>query len=80
MKLIEAWRRMEPLLAELSARKAILSSEVSRYTEKIDEDSRDAERGDRDLVTKEVIEWVEKASMKVSEVLDKRIHRDEALW
>jgi hypothetical protein len=83
MKLNEAVRRMEALSAELSAQKAVLSSEASKYTEKMmraaQEQKEAAEKALR-KVTTEAAEQVGKASEKASEVIDRRIRRDEALW
>ena len=83
MKLTEAVRRMEALSAELSAQKAILSSEASRYTErmmKAAEAQKEATETALRKVTKEATEQVGKASEKAAEVIDRRIRRDEALW
>ena len=83
MKLTEAVRRMEALSAELSAQKAILSSEASRYTERMmkaaEAQNETAEKAIR-KITKEATEQVGKASERASEVIDRRIRRDEALW
>ena len=83
MKLNEAVLRMEALSAELSAQKAVLSSEASKYTEKMmraaQEQKEAAEKALR-KVTTEAAEQVGKASEKASEVIDRRIRRDEALW
>ena len=83
MKLNEAVRRMEALSAELSAQKAVLSSEASKYTEKMmraaEEQKEAAEKALR-KVTTEAAEQVGKASARASEVIDRRIRRDEALW
>ena len=83
MKLNEAVRRMEALSAELSAQKAVLSSEASRYTErmmKAAEAQKEATETALRKVTKEAAEQVGKASEKAAEVIDRRIRRDEALW
>ena len=83
MKLNEAVRRMEALSAELSAQKAVLSSEASKYTEKMmraaEEQKEAAEKALR-KVTTEAAEQVGKASERASEVIDRRIRRDEAIW
>ena len=83
MKLNEAVLRMEALSAELSAQKAVLSSEASKYTEKMmraaEEQKEAAEKALR-KVTTEAAEQVGKASERASEVIDRRIRRDEALW
>ena len=83
MKLNEAVRRMEALSAELSAQKAVLSSEASKYTEKMmkaAEAQKEATETALHKVTKEATEQVGKASARASEVIDRRIRRDEALW
>ncbi len=83
MKLTEAVRRMEALSAELSAQKAVLSSEASRYTErmmKAAEAQKEATETALHKVTKEATERVGKASERASEVIDRRIRRDEAIW
>ena len=83
MKLNEAVRRMEALSAELSAQKAVLSSEASRYTErmmKAAEAQKEATETALHKVTKEATEQVGKASEKAAEVIDRRIIRDEAIW
>ena len=83
MKLNEAVRRMEALSAELSAQKAVLSSEASRYTEKMmkaAEAQKEATETALHKVTKEATEQVGKASERASEVIDRRIRRDEAIW
>ena len=83
MKLAEAVRRMEALSAELSAQKAVLSSEANRYTEKMmkaAEAQKEATETALHKVTKEATERVGKASERASEVIDRRIRRDEAIW
>ena len=83
MKLNEAVRRMEALSAELSAQKAVLSSEASRYTEsmmKAAEAQKEATEKALHKITREATEQVGKASERASEVIDRRIRRDEALW
>ena len=83
MKLNEAVRRMEALSAELSAQKAVLSSEASRYTErmmKAAEAQKEATETALHKVTKEAAEQAQKASEKAAEVIDRRIIRDEAIW
>ena len=83
MKLNEAVRRMEALSAELSAQKAVLSSEASRYTErmmKAAEAQKEATEKALHKITREATEQVGKASARASKVIDRRIRRDEALW
>ena len=83
MKLNEAVRRMEALSAELSAQKAVLASEASKYTEKMmraAEEQKEATEKALRKITREATEQVGKASEKAAEVIDRRIRRDEALW
>ena len=83
MRLTETIHRMEALSAELSAQKAVLSSEASRYTEKMmkaAEAQKEATEKALDKITREATEQVGKASARVSEVIDRRIRRDEAIW
>ena len=83
MRLTETIHRMEALSAELSAQKAVLSSEASRYTEKMmkaAEAQKEATEKALDKITREATEQVGKASVRASEVIDRRIRRDEALW
>ena len=83
MRLTETIHRMEALSAELSAQKAVLSSEASRYTEKMmkaAEAQKEATEKALDKITREATEQVGKASARASEVIDRRIRRDEAIW
>ena len=83
MKLNEAVRRMEALSAELSAQKAVVASEASKYTEKMmraAEEQKEATEKALRKVTTEAAEQVGKASEKAAEVIDRRIIRDEAMW
>ena len=83
MSLSETICRMEALSAELSAQKAVVASEASRYTEKMmraAEEQKEATEKALRKVTKEATEQVGKASEKASRVIDRRIIRDEALW
>ena len=83
MRLSETIRRMEALSAQLSAQKAVVASEASKYTEKMmraAEEQKEATEKALRKVTTEAAEQVGKASEKASEVIDRRIRRDEALW
>ena len=83
MRLTETVHRMEALSAELSAQRAVLSSEASRYTEKMmkaAEVQKEATEMALHKLTKEATKQVGKASERASEVIDRRIRRDEALW
>ena len=83
MRLTETLHRMEALSAQLSAQKAVLSSEASRYAEKMmraAEAQKEATEKALRKVSTEAAEQVGKASERASEVIDRRIRRDEALW
>ena len=83
MRLSETIRRMEALSAQLSAQKAVVASEASKYTEKMmraAEEQKEATEKALRKVTTEAAEQVGKASARASEVIDRRIRRDEALW
>ena len=83
MRLSETIRRMEALSAQLSAQKAVVASEASKYTEKMmraAEEQKEATEKALRKVTTEAAEQVGKASERASEVIDRRIRRDEALW
>ena len=83
MRLSETVRRMEALSAQLSAQKAVVASEASKYTEKMmraAEAQKEATEKALRKVTTEAAEQVGKASARASEVIDRRIRRDEALW
>ena len=83
MKLNEAVRRMEALSAELSAQKADLKASAESYAtvmKKAAEAQKEAAEKALHKVTKEATERVGKASERASEVIDRRIRRDEALW
>ena len=83
MRLTETVHRMEALSAELSAQRAVLSSEASRYTErmmKAAEAQKEATEKALNKITREATEQVGKASARASEVVDRRIRRDEAIW
>ena len=83
MRLSETIRRMEALSAQLSAQKAVVASEASKYTENMmraAEEQKEATEKALRKVTTEAAEQVGKASEKASEVIDRRIRRDEAIW
>ena len=83
MRLSETVRRMEALSAELSAQKAVLSSEASRYTErmmKAAEAQKEATEEAVHKLTKEATEQVGKASEKASRIIWRQTVRDEAIW
>ena len=83
MRLSETIRRMEALSAQLSAQKAVVASEASKYTEKMmraAEEQKEATEKALRKVTTEAAEQVGKASARAAKVIDRRIIRDEALW
>ena len=83
MKLNEAVRRMEALSAELSAQKAVVASEASKYTEKMmraAEEQKEATEKALHKITREATEQVGRASEKAEEIINRRIIRDEAIW
>ena len=82
MKLTEAVRRMEALSAELSAQKADLKASAESYAtvmKKAAEAQKEATETALYKVTTEAAEQVGKASERASEVIDRRIRRDEVL-
>ena len=83
MRLSETIRRMEALSAQLSAQKAVVASEASKYTEKMmraAEEQKEATEKALRKVTTEAAEQVGKASARAAKVIDRRIRRDEAIW
>ena len=83
MRLSETIRIMEALSAQLSAQKAVVASEASKYTEKMmraAEEQKEATETALHKITREATEQVGKASEKAAEVIDRRIRRDETLW
>ena len=74
---------MEALSAQLSAQKAVVASEASKYTEKMmraAEEQKEATETALHKITREATEQVGKASERASEVIERRTRRDEALW
>ena len=83
MRLTETVHRMEALSAELSAQKADLKASVESYAtvmKKAAEAQKEATEAALHKVTTEAAEQVGKATERASEVIDRRIRRDEALW
>ena len=83
MRLTETVRRMEALSAQLSAQKADLKASAESYAtvmKKAAEAQKEATETALRKVTKEAAEQVGKASARASEVIDRRIRRDEAIW
>ena len=83
MRLTETIHRMEALSAELSAQKADLKTSAESYAtvmKKAAEAQKEATEKALNKITREATEQVGKASARASEVIDRRIRRDEALW
>ena len=83
MRLKERIHRMEALSAELSAQKADLKTSAESYAtvmKKAAEAQKEATEKALYKITREATEQVGKASARASEVIDRRIRRDEAIW
>ena len=83
MRLTETLHRMETLSADLTAQKADLKTSAESYAtvmKKAAEAQKEATEKALDKITREATEQVGKASARASEVIDRRIRRDEALW
>ncbi len=83
MRLTETVHQMAALSAELSAQKADLKASAESYAtvmKKAAEAQKEATEKALHKITKEATEQVGKASERASEVIDRRIRRDEALW
>ena len=83
VRLTETLHRMEALSAGLTAQKADLKTSAESYTmamKKAAEAQKEATEKALDKITREATEQVGKASVRASEVIDRRIRRDEAIW
>ena len=83
MRLTEALHRMEALSADLTAQKADLKTSAESYAtvmKKAAEAQKEATEKALHKITREATEQVGKASARASEVIDRRIRRDEAIW
>ena len=83
MRLTEALHRMEALSADLTAQKADLKTSAESYAtvmKKAAEAQKEATEKALNRITREATEQVGKASVRASEVIDRRIRRDEAIW
>ena len=83
MRLTETLHRMEALSAELSAQRADLKASAESYAtvmKKAAEAQKEATETALHKITREATEQVGKASARASEVIDRRIRRDEAIW
>ena len=82
-RLYETIRQMQCLSRDLTAQKADLKASAESYAtvmKKAAEAQKEATETALHKVTKEATEQVGKASERASEVIDRRIRRDEALW
>ena len=83
MRLSETVRRMEDLSADLTAQKADLKTSAESYAtvmKNAAEAQKEATEKALHKITREATEQVGKASARASEVIDRRIRRDEAIW
>ena len=83
MRLTETLHRMEALSADLTAQKADLKTSAESYAtvmKKAAEAQKEATEKALNKITREATEQVGKASARASEVIDRRIRRDEAIW
>ena len=83
MRLTETLHRMEALSADLTAQKADLKTSAESYAtvmKKAAEAQKEATEKSLHKITREATEQVGKASARASEVIDRRIRRDEAIW
>ena len=83
MRLTETVHRMEALSADLTAQKADLKTSAESYAtvmKKAAQEQTEASAKAIRKIANEATEQVGKASEKASEVIDRRIRRDEALW
>ena len=83
MRLTETLHRMEALSADLTAQKADLKTSGESYAtvmKKAAEAQKEATEKALNKITREATEQVGKASARASEVIDRRIRRDEAIW
>ena len=83
MRLTETLHRMEALSADLTAQKADLKTSAESYAtvmKKAAEAQKEATEKALHKITREATEQVGKASERASEVIDRRIRRDEAIW
>ena len=83
MRLTETLHRMEALSADLTAQKADLKTSAESYAtvmKNAAEAQKEATEKALHKITREATEQVGKASARASEVIDRRIRRDEAIW
>ena len=83
MRLTETLHRIEALSADLTAQKADLKTSAESYAtvmKKAAAAQKEATEKALHKITREATEQVGKASARASEVIDRRIRRDEAIW
>ena len=83
MRLTETLHRMEALSADLTAQKADLKTSAESYAtvvKKAAEAQKEATEKALNKISREATEQVGKASERASEVIDRRLRRDEAIW
>ena len=83
MRLTETLHKMAALSADLTAQKTDLKTSAESYAtvmKKAAEAQKEATEKALHKITREATEQVGKASARASEVIDRRIRRDEALW
>ena len=83
VRLMEAMQRLIVLTADLKEQRSSLQQEADEYTQEMmkaaQEQTRAAEAAIKEIST-EAMKQVGRASEKASEVIDRRIIRDEAIW
>lgn len=83
IRLMEAMQRLIVLSADLKEQRASLNQEADEYAKEMikaaQEQTRAAETVIKEIST-EAMKQVGRASEKASEVIDRRIIRDEAIW
>ena len=82
-RLCETIRQMQGLSRDLTAQKADLKASAESYAtvmKKAAQEQAEASAKAIRKIANEATEQVGKASEKASEVIDRRIRRDEALW
>ena len=83
VRLMEAMQRLTMLSSDLKEQRASLKQEADEYTKEMmkaaQEQTKAAEAAIKEIST-EAMKQVGRASEKASEVIDRRIIRDEAIW
>ena len=78
-ELIAAIERFEFLSNELMAQREALAAEANQYTQAMTK-AAEAQRATAEMAMQKAAEQVGNASERASEVIDRRILRDEAIW